>query len=519
MQDEQTTPPVDETRLFGGPPLRRTLLVVLFLAAFGLRLCHIDKPPFEFHGDRQCRSTLIARALFLKGLPGEPQWRKDVAAAAVETLDRLEPPVMESLTALGYHLMGRENLVLPRAMSVLFWLVGGVFLYRIAARTASPDAGVFAVTFYLFLPFAVVASRSFQPDPLMVMLALCGIWCVLRYDEGPSAARLVGASVVCAAAVVVKPICAFVLLASFPALLIGRQGVVKALRSRALYIFCGAALLPALLYYGHGLFLSGSLANQAQMSFAPRLFVNPVFWGRWLRQILTVIGPASFVAGLIGIAFFGRGRARALLVGLWVGYFLFGLVFNYHVHTHDYYQLQLIPIVAVSLGPVCTHVLDSAVRRAGSWLRVAAVCALLVLAPAFSFVLVHRQIREQIPGMERQVAVAQEIGRRLSHSTKTLVLNSKANELQYYGEFAGRKWPNPLNLRLRKQRGLPPVIARELMRRRMEEFAPEYFVIGDLDCFKQMSDLRELLFGEYRVFARGDDFLIFDLRGGPPDAR
>ena len=31
-------------------------------------------------------------------------------------------------------------------------------------------------------------------------------------------------------------------------------------------------------------------------------------------------------------------------------YFLFGLIFSYSIHTHDYYHLQFIPAVALSLG-------------------------------------------------------------------------------------------------------------------------------------------------------------------------
>ena len=44
-------------------------------------------------------------------------------------------------------------------------------------------------------------------------------------------------------------------------------------------------------------------------------------------------------------------RERPLLLGLWIGYIVFGFTFSYHFSTHDYYHLPLIPIVAISLAP------------------------------------------------------------------------------------------------------------------------------------------------------------------------
>jgi 4-amino-4-deoxy-L-arabinose transferase-like glycosyltransferase len=44
----------------------------------------------------------------------------------------------------------------------------------------SPDGGILALVYYLFIEFGVIASRSFQPDPLMVGLILCSLWAFYR---------------------------------------------------------------------------------------------------------------------------------------------------------------------------------------------------------------------------------------------------------------------------------------------------------------------------------------------------
>jgi len=117
----------------------------------------------------------------------------------------LGAPILEFLVSIGYRILGAERLWLPRLLSSLFWLVGGGFLYLIGKRITDADAALFATAFYLFLPFAVVASRSFQPDPLMVTLLLASVFAILRYDEAPSRSRLAMAAVVSSLAFVVKP--------------------------------------------------------------------------------------------------------------------------------------------------------------------------------------------------------------------------------------------------------------------------------------------------------------------------
>jgi len=56
------------------------------------------------------------------------------------------------------------------SLILLAWLLGGLALYALARRIASADGALVALLYYLFLDFGVIASRSFQPDPLMVGL-------------------------------------------------------------------------------------------------------------------------------------------------------------------------------------------------------------------------------------------------------------------------------------------------------------------------------------------------------------
>ena len=63
------------------------------------------------------------------------------------------------------------------------------------------------------------------------------------------------------------------------------------------------------------------------------------------------IGWAAVLLAALSIFLADPKRERPLLVGMWIGYLLFGMTFSYHFFTHDYYQLSFIPVVAISMAP------------------------------------------------------------------------------------------------------------------------------------------------------------------------
>src|SRR5258706_13997967 len=51
-----------------------------------------------------------------------------------------------------------------------------MFLFMLVQELVSFDGALLSTAYYLFFPYAIFASRSFQPDPLMVMLILVFFW-------------------------------------------------------------------------------------------------------------------------------------------------------------------------------------------------------------------------------------------------------------------------------------------------------------------------------------------------------
>ena len=491
---------------------RKHLLVIifLFLAAFGIRLYHINEPPLDFHATRQYRYFLDARKYYYDALQSVPDWKKQIAVINKQTEGTLEPTIMPFIVSLAYRVTGGEQFWIPRLLSSVFWLIGGGFLYLIAKKITSMDAAVFSTAFYLFLPFGVSASRSFQPDPMMIMMLLLSVFSILRYHDRPSKFTLAIGTAAAALAFLIKPVCLFTIIGAFLSLAIYKQGVRRAVVSPGFLVFTVISVLPPMIFYLYGIFSGGLLRSQAERSFLPYLFFDPFFWKNWLNNIRLVVGFTAFIGALLGTLMLRDGAPKALLIGLWIGYSVFCLAFNYPMAAHDYYQLQFIPIVALSIGPIGALVMDRLKQLPTLW-RMAAWASLL-LALILSILVARSRLIN--PDFERKVRIAQEIGERVNHSTKNVFLSSDyGRQLRYEGELAGYAWPLNSDFEWgRLAKTGDKFNAEERFNAWFLRYSPEYFIVTDLREFEEQGDLRNFLTENFPMLVQNDDYLIFDLR-------
>jgi hypothetical protein len=456
---------------------------------------------------RQYRSAIIARGLYYRGLDSIPQWEKRIAELNREKEEQLEAPIMEYLAAAGYHIAGGEHLWIPRSLSSLFWVIGGLFLYLIARRVASEDAALLGTLFYLFVPYGVATSRTFQRDPLMIMLMLIGIFGIIRHADERSLRWLLVAAVASGLSIFVKPVTFFPIFGAYLALALLRTNVLKAAFNPHSILFGVIALVPAIAYTLYGLFVGGFLTEQAGRSFFPEIIVRGFFWHGWLVQITKTVGLVAFVVGLFGLFAFRDSFSRALGLGLWIGYFVYGLVFNYGMYTHAYYQLMLIPILALSLTPVADIVLGW-FRQAPHLRTAARVVVFVVVCLALEPVIWQRGD----PRFKQAVQLREKIGEVIGHSTKTLVLDRDNGKiLEYHGEVSGDWWPSRAHFRLFELQGKPKLSAAQRLDAMIEEHKPELFVVVAMAEYRAQKDLQNVLTKRYPVLHKTDQYIVFDL--------
>ena len=496
--------------LFGGVYLRLFFILAIFIAAFSIRIYRITEAPLDFHPTRQYHSAIIARACYFESLSSIPQWRQDVAMKCRERRGIIEPPILEYLTCLGYRVLGGAHLWLPRAISSVFWLIGGFFLYLLAKDLVSADAALFAVVFYLFVPYGISASRSFQPDPMMVMMLLVSIYAIWQYFSHPSITLLITAAVASSFTLFIKPMPVFFIFGAYVSLAIYTFGIRKGLFNRNFIIFSVITFLPTLLYCGYGLFVSDFLQKSTRTIFLQGLLLRPVFWNGLLDQLGKVMGVAAVLISFFGIFLFRKGQAKAIIIGLWCGYLVYGCVFPYAFHTHDYYHLPLIPIVALSLAPIAhlvTRRLSQIYPRFFSRIPIYAVMF-------FAVFLVIYQVKGRLfhPDYEYHVKQAKEIGSRIGHSTQTIFLAPfYGTSLVYHGEFVGSAWPNTGDLRTKALLGEPILSAKERFEAEFLEQSAKYFIVTSGPMLNSQPDLKKFLVENFAVYANNNRYIIFDL--------
>src|SRR5712691_1119083 len=154
------------------------LIGCLLVSALALRVDGITRPSVAA---RELYGALLSRQYYYGDGSGLTPAKQEVVRRLGTVFNPIEPPVLNLVSAAGFHLFGGESLWLPRLLSSLMWVVGGIFLYLIATRITTRGGALVALTLYLFWPFGVWISRRGMPDALLVALLLAASLTVIRY--------------------------------------------------------------------------------------------------------------------------------------------------------------------------------------------------------------------------------------------------------------------------------------------------------------------------------------------------
>lgn len=487
---------------------RYTLIAILLLAfalGLGIRFYDLTDLPLDFAPTRQLFSALKARSMYFTLLPAEaniPAWQRDMAAR--QTTPVIEPPVIEALTALTYRVVG-EHLWIARIYSILFWAIAGVFLFLLARELASTEGAVIALLFYLFQPYGVIASRSFQPDPLMTALIVVAAWGLYRWRSVGTWKWAITAGLLVGAALFVKNYAAFPLGVAVLALLIER-GWRESLKDRQVWVVAGLSLLPTVVYTLYGI-TAGFLATQFAFRFFPELWTTGAFYLHWLGQIDAVAGLGAASAAIAGIFVAGR-RSMVFLAGLWLGYFAFGMTFAYHITTHDYYNLMLIPLIGLSLAPLTDVLVQRAKSLQVGWISRAVVSGLVLAIVAVQIWNVRVELVRD--DWRPDEAFWTMLGDKLGHDAGPVVTIAQdyGYRLAYWGWQDVDPWYTSGDLDLRMLDNRDINIGQRFAERVQGK---KFFVVTQLKNFDAQPEIKTYVYAHYPVYAEGKGFIIFDL--------
>jgi hypothetical protein len=497
---------------FSSRAVRVAALLLLFLTASAIRLYDLTDPPLDFHPTRQLLSAIKARALYFQTRPeGISQETLETGIRQAKLKAQVEPVILEHLVAYTYRFTG-EQVWIARIYSSVFWLIGGVFLFLLVRDLLSFDAAFFSTAYYLLFPYAIVASRSFQPDPLMVTLIITFWWAFARWMDLGSAGTGAGvwaavlAGLLGAAAILIKFSAAFFVVGAALGLALSQWTWRELSRNRQVWLMAVLGALPGLIYLLYGIFIEGGLEGQFRGRFVPALLFNPFNYLQWMVKADTAAGGLFIMLALLGFFLTRDTRLRSLMFGLWGAYVLYSLFFNYHAATHDYYQLPFIPIVALSLGPLGGWFFTRLSESTEQGFQQTAACLILVLG----LVMVVWNVRNQIKAVDYrpQAAMWVQLGEIIQDKSVIALIQDYGSGLEYWGLRTVPTWPytgDPVYARIRGDEALFDELFTDYSSRK------DYFLVTDFNEFNRQNSLRERL-EQYPVYMEGNGFLIFDLR-------
>jgi 4-amino-4-deoxy-L-arabinose transferase-like glycosyltransferase len=492
--------------LFQDKPWRIAAIIFLFVAALGIRVYDLNNPPFDFHPTRQFFTAIVARGEYYQNLTTAPQWMVDRAVGHWKA-EETEFPTIDLLAAWTYRLIGHEELFFPRLYSAIFWLIGGLAVFFLARDLVSMDGAMVALAFYLFAPYAVTASRSFQPDPLMVCLILFAWWSMHRWMTTGKWKWAILAGVLSGAAMLVKVLAAFSLLGGMVGIFIA-PGIRKSIRNIRFWVMGIIAAVPMLIWMIYGLFVSGSLSGQFSLRFFPNLWISPLYYLRLEFMAEQVVGLVPLLLALIGFFLLVGKEKRIFVAGLWGGYVAFALAFAYFFMTHDYYHITLVPIVALSLAPLAELIFRRLEALNPGWLVRAGIS--LVLLFGFSANLWNIRQTFHKADYRPQAEMLTHIGQVLGPDVSVIALTSDYGyPLFYFSWISASYWPYTGDTALRQMAGMDiPAFAEQFQQMTAEK---QYFVVTDLAELDNQPDLKNFLAATYPVYDKGDGYIIYDL--------
>jgi hypothetical protein len=501
----KASPPLN-TSLFSSRSLWITAVLLLFGLGLAIRLYDLTDLPLDFHPTRQLLSALKARGMYYQGLTNVPDAMRDFAIQQWKYRTPAEPEFFERLTAITYRLIG-EQLWIARVYSSLFWMIGAVFLYLLGRDLVSSEGALAAASFYLFLPYAVRASRSFQPDPLMVMLIVGFWWAVYRWSRQQTSTKwAVTAGLLGGFAIYIKFVAVFFVIGGGLGAVLGRESIRDALRRPQTWVMVLLGILPGAAYFVYGTWVAGYLGQRFYGRVIPALLIDPSFYLEWIGTLSILMSGAVLMLGLLGLLFFNRGNLRFIL-GLWAGYLAFGLVFDYHISTHDYYSLPLIPIVALSLAPLADSLLTRLAEAASErWLRTAAY---LILLFGLGISLWERRAEFKSVDYRPEVQMWTEVSETIGDANLVALTQDYGSRLAYWGWKGAVIWPTSGDLAYHV--GL--LGAEDDFEKQFEEITAkkDLFLVTDFDELERQPFLDEKLRSTYPVFAEGDGYVVYAL--------
>lgn len=396
-------------KLLHSKSLEITLLILILLGAFCVRLYRFNNPVADWHSWRQADTSSVSRNFVKYGF--------DVLHPRIDNISNVQSgldnpqgyffaefPIYNILQSGGYVLFGHFTIEeWGRLVSIIASVFSVLFVYLLVKKHANILSALAAAFFYAFLPFAIYYGRTILPDSLGVAFLLGGVYFFDTWlgklklrnettaEKTKHSAFFLLSLLFTACAFLVRPHVLFYGLVFI--YLVWTKWGFSLFKKWQLYCFVIFTLLPFGLWriwmshYPEGIPANAWLFNAGNIRFTGAFFYW-LFAERLGRLILGYWGLSLLILGLLwkGKKSLHEGRVHW---GFFAVFFLSSLVYLTVIARgnvqHDYYQYIIIPSVAMLLGCGIGFLLQAPKDFVNNWMSYGLAVVITIFTLAFGW--------------------------------------------------------------------------------------------------------------------------------------
>lgn len=473
-------------------------LAAILILGFAVRLYKFNNPIADWHSWRQADTSSVSRNFVSGGFDLLHPRFDDLSNVPSGIYDNpqgyrfVEFPIYNVMQAGLFIVFGHLTIEeWGRLVTIFCSLLSAIFLYLIVKRRQDLLSGLLAAFFFLFLPFNIYYSRTILPDPLMVTFILGAIYFfdlwishdakLKIYDY-----RFVLSLILSVGAFLIKPFAGFFML-PMVYLAYERFGL-SFLKKWQLWFLAIVSLLPFGLWrlwmqqYPAGIPQSWWLLNGSNIRFKGAFF-QWLFAQRIGELILGYWGLVLFGIGLIVVNKKNYLYFMSFIIG--------SLLYLFTVATgnveHDYYQIPIIPGVAIFLGIGGAFLLNPTKEIISKYKTI----PLFIISVLFMFAFSWYVVRDYYTIDNPSIVIAGEAVDKLTPKNAKVLANYNGDTSFLY-QTKRKGWAS-------FEKGLPQLIQMGADYLALVNPTPADIHLGTI----------------YKVIAQTPQYIIFDLRQKP----
>ena len=331
-------------------------IVLLFLGLL-VRLYKLDSPIADWHSWRQADTASVTRIYADEGLNMLLPRYYDISKIQTGFINiygyrMVELPLFNLLHLINYRILGSVLSfdATGRLTTVFISLITALALFAIGERTIGKFGGVLTAFFFLFIPYSIYYSRVILPDPLAVCFGTLGLVIFLQYLDKQKNRYLYLSAVLFGLSLLIKPFLAVYILVPLY-LLIGSKGHNIFLNSKVFIKYLFALFIVFVPFFLWRAWINNFAVGIPMFEWAfngDMIRFRPAFW-RWIfaerigNLILGIWGLIPFAFGVV----FAKGKKQYSNIAFLGSVILYIAIIATASVKHDYYQIPLIPALAL----------------------------------------------------------------------------------------------------------------------------------------------------------------------------